>query len=233
MNFNLVDGIIILLILISIFTGLKKGFIMSLFNFIGIILAFFISKEYYYLVMNFLVKNTKLESTINDFVSGKISKLISEIGDGVSITDLLKGFDKLPFDMKMIFKDVINNPENSLSVNNYGNIADQLTNLIMVFISFTIAILFTFLVIFIVANILNTIVKLPVLNLANKLLGGVLGGLKTVLILYLVFAVATPLSMFSDQDNAITSMVLESESSSVYYENNIVLNYLSYKDIIE
>src|SRR6056297_501542 len=212
MNFNLVDGIIILLILISIFTGLKKGFIMSLFNFIGIILAFFISKEYYYLVMNFLVKNTKLESTI---------------------TDLLKGFDKLPFDMKMIFKDVINNPENSLSVNNYGNIADQLTNLIMVFISFTIAILFTFLVIFIVANILNTIVKLPVLNLANKLLGGVLGGLKTVLILYLVFAVATPLIMFSDQDNAITSMVLESESSSVFYENNIVLNYLSYKDIIE
>ncbi|MFO7887632.1 MAG: CvpA family protein [Eubacteriales bacterium] len=233
MNFNLVDGIIIFLIGISIFAGLKKGFIMSLFSFIGIILAFFISKEYYHLVMKFLVKSTKLEKTINDFVSGKISELITEIGDSVSISDLFKGFDKLPFDMKMMFKDVINNPETSLSISNYGNTANQLTNLIMVFISFAIAILFSFLVIFIVANILDTIVKLPVLNLANKVLGGVLGGLKTVVILYLVFALATPIIMFSDQNNVVTSMILDSESSSIFYENNIVLNYLSYKDIIE
>jgi uncharacterized membrane protein required for colicin V production len=103
----------------------------------------------------------------------------------------------------------------------------------MIFISFTIALLFTFLIIFVIANVLNTIVKMPVLNLANKLLGGVFGALKTAVILYLVFALATPFIMFSDKDNTFTNMVLESKSSEIFYENNLVLNYLSYKDIIE
>ncbi|MBG0765744.1 MAG: hypothetical protein H0S78_12880, partial [Tissierellales bacterium] len=52
-------------------------------------------------------------------------------------------------------------------------------------------------------------------------------------ILYLVFALATPFIMFSDKDNTFTNMVLESKSSEIFYENNLVLNYLSYKDIIE
>lgn len=103
----------------------------------------------------------------------------------------------------------------------------------MIFISFTIAILFVFLILFVIANAVNAIVKAPVLNLANKLLGGGLGIVKSVLILYLVFALATPFIMFSDKDNSITNKVLESSSSEIFYENNIILNYLSYKNIID
>jgi uncharacterized membrane protein required for colicin V production len=149
------------------------------------------------------------------------------------MNDLFKGFDKLPFDIRMMFNDMIASGDGSGIVSNTSSIADQVTNMIMIFISFTIALLFTFLIIFVIANVLNTIVKMPVLNLANKLLGGVFGALKTAVILYLVFALATPFIMFSDKDNTFTNMVLESKSSEIFYENNLVLNYLSYKDIIE
>ncbi len=233
MEYNFVDALIIIFIGISVFTGIKKGFIMSLFNLVGIILAFFISKEYYHIIMNFLIKHTKLEATIHEFVSGKISDVIADFGENVSMADFFKGFDKLPFDMKMMFNNMVSSSDGTTIMSNTGNIADQVTNMIMVFISFTIAILLTFLIIFVIANVLNTIVKLPVLNLANKLLGGFLGAVKTVVIIYLVFALAAPFIMFSDENNAITNMVLESKSSEIFYENNIVLNYLSYKDIIE
>ena len=233
MEYNLVDVLVIVLIGISVFTGIKKGFIMSLFNLVGIILAFFISKEYYHIILNFLIKNTKLETTVNDFVSDKISDIVADIGESVSMADLFKGFDKLPFDMKMIFNEMVNSGAGLSIISNTGNLSGQVTNIIMVFISFTIAILLSFLLIFVIANVINTIVKLPVLNLANKLLGGFLGALKTVVIIYLVFALATPFIMFSDVNNAITNMILESKSSEIFYENNIVLSYLSYKNIIE
>ena len=102
MEYNLVDVLMIVLIGMCVVTGIKKGFIMSLFNLIGIILAFFISKEYYHLIMNFLIKNTKLETSVSEFVSGKISNVVADIGESVSMADLFKGFDKLPFDMKRI-----------------------------------------------------------------------------------------------------------------------------------
>jgi uncharacterized membrane protein required for colicin V production len=233
MNFNLVDVLVVILIGVSVFTGIKRGFIMSLFNLVGIILAFFISKEYYHIIMNFLIENTKLETSVNEFISEKIAKVIEEFGSNVTMNDLFKGFDKLPFDIRMMFNDMIASGDGSGIVSNTSSIADQVTNMIMIFISFTIALLFTFLIIFVIANVLNTIVKMPVLNLANKLLGGVFGALKTAVILYLVFALATPFIMFSDKDNTFTNMVLESKSSEIFYENNLVLNYLSYKDIIE
>ncbi|MBG0765745.1 MAG: CvpA family protein, partial [Tissierellales bacterium] len=108
-----------------------------------------------------------------------IAKVIEEFGSNVTMNDLFKGFDKLPFDIRMMFNDMIASGDGSGIVSNTSSIADQVTNMIMIFISFTIALLFTFLIIFVIANVLNTIVKMPVLNLANKLLGGVFGALKT------------------------------------------------------
>jgi len=133
--------------------------------------------------------------------------------------------------LKMMFNDLINNAGGDV-VGNTAVLSDKITAIIMIFISFTIAILFSFLILFIIANAVNAVVKAPVLNLANKVLGGATGIVKSVLILYLIFALATPLIMFSYKDSKITDKILESTSGEIFYENNIILNYLSYKDII-
>ena len=70
--------------------------------------------------------------------------------------------------------------------------------------------------------------KLPLLNLTNRLFGAFMGILKGVILLYLIFALAAPLLSFM-QDKPLAKSVLNSESSKIFYENNIILNYLSYK----
>ncbi len=232
MSINIVDIIVLIFVGLSIFTGIKKGFIMSLFDLLGLIVSFFIAKEYYHIINNFLIKNTKLNGKIHEFISEKLAGIISELGDAVSLENIFNGFDQLPFDIKMMFNDLVSSSGGGISENATA-LSDKITALIMIFISFTIAILFVFLILFVIANAINAVVKAPVLNLANKLLGGGLGIVKSVLILYLVFALATPFIMFSDKDNTITNKVLESSSSEIFYENNIILNYLSYKNIID
>jgi uncharacterized membrane protein required for colicin V production len=232
MNLNIVDIIVLIFIGLSIFTGIKKGFVMSLFDLLGIIVSFFIAKEYYHLINNFLINNTKLDQKINEFISEKLAVIIEDLGEAVSLENIFNGFEQLPFDLKMMFNDLINNSGGDI-VGNATVLSDKITALIMTFISFTIAILFAFLILFIIANAVNAIVKAPVLNLANKVLGGGIGIVKSVLILYLVFALATPFIMFSDKDSNITDKILESTSGEIFYENNIILNYLSYKNIID
>lgn len=231
MSINIVDIIILIFVAISIFYGLKKGFIMSLFDLLGLIISFFIAKEYYHIINDFLVKNTKLDEKIHDFMSERLGQLVSGVGESASLENIFNGFDRLPFDIKMIFNDLTNSSGGDVAGNTLA-LSDKITTLIMIFISFTIALLFVFLILFIIANAINVIMKAPVLNLANKLLGAGLGVVKSILVLYLVFALATPFIMFSDEDNFVTSKILESSSSEIFYENNIVLNYLSYKGII-
>ncbi len=231
MNLNVVDIIVLIFIALSIFMGIRKGFVMSLFDLLGLIVSFFIAKEYYHLINSFLINNTKLDQKIHEFISEKLVVMIKDLGETVSLENIFNGFEQLPFDLKMMFNDLINNAGGDV-VGNTAVLSDKITAIIMIFISFTIAILFSFLILFIIANAVNAVVKAPVLNLANKVLGGATGIVKSVLILYLIFALATPLIMFSYKDSKITDKILESTSGEIFYENNIILNYLSYKDII-
>ena len=78
------------------------------------------------------------------------------------------------------------------------------------------------------SNFIDIIFKLPILNLTNRLIGAATGILKGVFILYIIFALASPLIGFM-QDSKFVQNILNSESSNIFYENNLILNYLSNK----
>jgi len=66
------------------------------------------------------------------------------------------------------------------------------------------------------------------LNFTNRIFGAATGILKGAIVLYIIFALSSPMIGFL-QDNKLAQGVLESESSKIFYDNNIILNYLSYK----
>ena len=55
-----IDIIIVIFAGILCFQGYRKGFINTVFDTLGIIIAFFLSREFYHFVENFLLKNTKI-----------------------------------------------------------------------------------------------------------------------------------------------------------------------------
>lgn len=208
-----VDIIIVIFIGILCFQGYRKGFINTVFDTLGILISFFLSKEVYHYAENFLQKNTKLFVKLHDYFETRLSEsVISNVNKNI------------PVELQKFLNNIIINETNDT----FAAFIDNLSLLIMRSISFIITFLVIYAILLLITNFVNTIFKLPLLNLTNRLFGGVMGILKSVILLYLIFALAAPLLSFM-QDKSIAKSVLNSESSKIFYDNNIILNYLSYK----
>lgn len=208
-----VDVIIVIFIVLLCFQGYRKGFINTVFDTLGILISFFLSKELYHFAENFLLKNTKLFVKLHDYFETKLSENV--------INNVNKN---IPVELQKFLNNIIINETNDT----FAAFIDNLSLLIMRSISFVITLLVIYAVLLLITILVNTIFKLPLLNLTNRLFGAVMGILKSVILLYLIFALAAPLLSFM-QDKPIAKSILNSESSKIFYDNNIILNYLSYK----
>ena len=208
-----VDIIIVIFIVLLCFQGYRKGFINTVFDTLGILISFFLSKELYHFAEKFLLTNTKLFVKLHDYFETKLSENV--------INNVNKN---IPVELQKFLNNIIINETNDT----FAAFIDNLSLLIMRSISFVITFLVIYAVLLLITILVNTIFKLPLLNLTNRLFGAVMGVLKSVILLYLIFALAAPLLSFM-QDKPIVKSVLNSESSKIFYDNNIILNYLSYK----
>ena len=208
-----IDIIIVVFIGILCLEGYRKGFIKTIFDTLGIIISFFLSKEFYHFVESFLLKNTKLFVKLHDYFELKLSEnVIKNINNNVPV-ELQKFVNNI----------LINEASDSFTA-----FVDNLSLLIMRSISFVITFLIIYAILLLLTTVINTVMKLPLLNLTNRVFGALMGILKSVILLYLIFALSAPLLSFM-QDKPLAQSVLKSESSKIFYENNIILNYLSYK----
>jgi len=225
---NFVDIIIIVFIGLTCFEGFRRGFIKTLFDTIGLIAAFFLSKEFYYIVEQFLLKHTKLYVKIHDFFEikavGFTEILQNSSGD---IANSFRDALNLPAELQ----NVVNNMFSSNSVSNANSFplfVDSISVILIRSLSFLITLLIIYTILVLASNFINVIFKLPGLNITNRLFGAATGVLKSIIILYIAFALCSPLIGFV-QNNKLIDGILESESSKIFYDNNLILNYLSYQ----
>jgi uncharacterized membrane protein required for colicin V production len=208
-----IDIIIVLFIGYLCFQGYRKGFIKTVFDTLGIVISFFLSKELYHFAENFLLKNTKLFVKLHDFFESKLSEnVVKSINSNI------------PVELQKFVNNVLTNEASDA----FTVFVDNLSLLIIRSISFVVTFLTIYAALLLISTLINTIMKLPLLNLTNRLFGAFMGILKGVILLYLFFALSAPLLSFM-QDKPLAKSVLNSESSKIFYDNNIILNYLSYK----
>ena len=62
-----VDIIVVLFAGYLCFQGYRKGFILTVFDTLGLIISFFLSKRFYYYAEDFLLNNTKLFVKLHDY----------------------------------------------------------------------------------------------------------------------------------------------------------------------
>lgn len=215
---NFIDILIVIFVVYSCFQGYRRGFIKTLFDTLGTIVAFFVSKEFYYIVESFLLNNTKLFVKIHDFFESKLSS---------SIVETFKSPDHLPAELQNVVSNILNSGTVK-QVDTFSLFVDNISLITIRSISFIITFLIIYVALVVLSNLINVIFKLPLLNLTNRIFGGATGILKSAVILYLVFALSSPIISFM-QDSSLSQSVLNSESSKIFYDNNILLNYLSYK----
>lgn len=215
---NFTDILIVVFVGYSCFQGYRRGFIKTLFDTLGVIVAFFVSKEFYYLVENFLLNNTKLFVKVHDFFESKVSE---------NIVDTFRNPVHLPAELQNVISNILNSGEVA-QTDTFSLFVDNISLIIIRSISFIITFLIIYVVLVLLSNFINVIFKLPLLNITNRLFGAATAILKSIILLYLIFALSSPLISFM-QDSKLANNVLNSESSKIFYDNNILLNYLSYK----
>ena len=195
-----IDIIIVLFIGYLCFQGYRKGFIKTVFDTLGIVISFFLSKELYHFAENFFLKNTKLFVKLHDFFESKLSEnVVKSINSNI------------PVELQKFVNNVLTNEASDA----FTVFVDNLSLLIIRSISFVVTFLTIYAALLLISTLINTIMKLPLLNLTNRLFGAFMGILKGVIMLYLIFALAAPLLSFM-QDKPFAKSVLDSESSKIF-----------------
>ena len=189
-------GIVILLILILfIWMGYRRGFIREIVSFFFVFLSLSLAWAINPYINDFLINETPVYSTIQetctDFVQKQSSDLENEMEsssqfiDGLNLPEILR---------KNIEKN--NNTENyaELSVNTLTEyVSGYLARTIVNGLSYVLAYILATIGIRIVVYILNLIAGLPILKTANKLTGGLVGFVKGLVFVWILFLILTVL----------------------------------------
>lgn len=189
-------GIVILLILILfIWMGYRRGFIREIVSFFFVFLSLSLAWAINPYINDFLISETPVYSTIQetctDFVQKQSGNLENETEsssqfiDGLNLPEVLR---------KNIEKN--NNTENyaELSVNTLTEyVSGYLARTIVNGLSYVLAYILATIGIRIVVYILNLIAGLPILKTANKLTGGLVGFVKGLVFIWILFLILTVL----------------------------------------
>lgn len=189
-------GIVILLILLLfIWMGYRRGFIREIVSFFFVFLSLSLAWAINPYINDFLISETLVYSTIQetctDFVQKQSSDLENETEsssqfiDGLNLPEVLR---------KNIEKN--NNTENyaELSVNTLTEyVSGYLARTIVNGFSYVLAYILATIGIRIVVYILNLIAGLPILKTANKLTGGLVGFVKGLVFIWILFLILTVL----------------------------------------
>lgn len=229
---NFVDILIIIFIGLSCFSGYRKGFIKTLFDTVGLVIAFLLSRRLYGAAEQFLLNNTKLYVKVHDFFENRAAGLSSLIESGKE--DIVSSFAeslKLPVELQNVVSNIFTQ-NSSPNTDMFTTFVDTISIILIRSISYLIVFLIIYVLLVLLSNFIDVLFKFPGLNITNRVFGAGVGFLKIVIILYIAFALCSPLIGF-DSKGVIAKNILDSESSKIFYDNNLILNYLSYKGFYE
>lgn len=198
------DIIVLVILILGIIIGYKKGFIDGIFGLIGGILAIILALVTYKPIANVVVPVLGMDQAIYNYVSGAISNTGEQ-----SFTTIFSNLTGASV--------IVNQATNDIAM----SITNFITNMLVLGALF---IIYTIIVI-IIKNILNGIASLPILNLANGMLGGALGLVKAGCLVLIAFAIIYFAAM-GGYGKGLTDMIDNSYLSKEIYNKNIIVKVL-------
>jgi len=198
---NWMDLCIVILLAIGTITGIRRGLVASITSVACVIVSIIAAKTYYKTVALFLLSNTPLKDAITKFMMEK--KVLQ------GFTGFMPGKDMPAFYSEFFAKDI------------HTFVSIALINLIAI-ISIYLAVRF---LLAIVEGYVRNATELPGLSEINKLAGGAVGFVKTVLILLIVFAAVIPLSNVLPW-SAFKEAVQGSMLAKYLYSYNFILGWI-------
>jgi uncharacterized membrane protein required for colicin V production len=226
---NVVDIIILIFIFINLFLGWKKGLVLSIVNFFGMIISFIVAKKFFYQFGEILTENIYWVNEFRNNITLKINNSFgsnTEIFNNISNGTLLNKLE-LPEYLNTGVNQILRNTDITQIDNVDFKLADIIVNVIMNFISFILLFVILILFIKIVGIILNMVFQLPVLKGINQFGGLFMGLIISNIFVFLFMAIIALLNPMS-LDFGIKEIIDKSTIGIMYYENNLLLILINY-----
>lgn len=237
--FNVMDIIVIVIILLSVYFGYKKGFVKSAINLLSFFVAIALAVTFYKPLAVILTENT----TIDDWIIGGIISSSEKDNSIDNAKELTSGDDtqlikqtteyeeqeksNLVSDVFSELPAVITQNFNIEEIKNNAKeeIAYQASELIMNLLSLIIIYVIVKITLLVAMIVLNGIMQIPVLKQLNEILGMAFGAIIGFTQVYIAFAVITFISSVCDIA-VVIEMIKVSSFASVLFENNVIINLL-------
>lgn len=222
----MLDLLIVLVILVFVLIGSKRGLIQSLMGVFNFVFAIVFTKLIYPIVTKILLSATFIYIPIKENVSKTldIEKAIKSSGS-VSKNEIINSLDFPDVITKMLKEN--NNPEiyKILKVSQFENYLETyLTNFIISIIASIVIFIIAFAISnFIIASI-NVATKLPIISGLNYTIGGSLLGFVNSIILIWIVMIALSVLISKDPNCDFGVLLRQSHIGLFLYNNNLILN---------
>lgn len=208
-----VDIIIILIILGSVFLGMKKGLISCVIDILAVIIAIILAFALCKPITNMVIANTNFDENIQETITKNIPLNDADFKVDES--------SNLPKPVIEYINDITSNVSTSKddAIENIGNELTKGIITVIVFISIFIVVRLVLVIVKVVSKLID---KIPGLKQINKLGGGICGFIEGIIIVYIIFAVISMLSPILAETNII-QYIYNSNIGSLMYNNNAIL----------
>lgn len=211
---NWVDGIILAVLLVSTMKGYLQGFVTTLINTIAFFAAIIAARLYYADLARYIKDHTafynKIHTMVLDGLQGESSLFGGAISGGRDLPEVFENLMPPSGALPAVQGYALAGVAQAVS-----GIIINLLSIILIFIAVRIAFA-------IIAVLLNSLVKLPVLKQFNKLGGIAAGFLKGVVGLMLAFALVIPVIAIFPAEGLLRG--IEGSAAAVYfYRYNFVV----------
>lgn len=221
---NLVDLLIIIIILASVIISGKIGFIKTALGLLSMVISISLASATYPLVADYLK-----EGTLGSVIEEKVEMSMREKAENEEESEKKKAQDEekmslLPSNVQETIKEGAETVENTV----VETAAKAVSTIVINIISMVIVFVVVRVLMFIITHTLKFISKLPVIKNVNCILGGAIGAVYGVLIVYILLAVLAFNAAFGSGAELIKP-VKDSYVGSFMYDNNFIVNLVSGK----
>lgn len=212
----LADLVVIAIILLSLFIGVKRGFIRSIVGVLSIVISLALATWTYPVVSN-TIDNIGITSSIEDTIE---KSLINKDNSEKQNTE-----DEISHLPKST-QEVIQKQTEAITASAADATAKTISSLAVNIISILLVFIIVRIIMFLISHSLKFITRLPVIKGIDKILGGILGLLSGILIVYLILTFIT-FNTAINSDGALIKAIHNSYLTSFMYDNNFIVNLLT------
>lgn len=217
---NILDIIILAVIGIFVYIGLKKGAVETLFSLASYFVAAVITYLYHGLVKTVLIDMTGIDESVTQFVTECFKALGANTIQATVTSSELDAMQAFP--LPEAFRKAVSEFLTSKMADSTQSVVSMISDYIMSVIAMITLFLIVLIALKIIASMLDLVAKLPVIRTFNALGGGIFGALKAYIIISVVFLVA--ITFFSLHTNpALQEMINSSIGAKFFINYNVFM----------